>query len=288
MSSNRDQNSNETIGPEKLTRSVRQDRYCFETFCQEPMAHVKGILAEPSGTSLVESVLRTGRYAFEYAFCGDNTDIFIPTLASDGGYNFGGSSDVAGTGFELSFGGLKLGHPRNFTPVGVGPFASAGEDWFARVLLITDDASGVDLFFGFRKVAAYAATLTEYSDVAGIRILGTSDSSDATFTIVTNLNNAGSTDYSSTTPSVAVAGLEDATAVELEVRAVGGRALFFKNGVQILGASYTFDTGDTMKAVLRMLQATDVAAQIKVLAYEAGPLADRQEGTLLSLAGSTI
>jgi len=268
------------VGPENLTTSLLKDRYCFEQFMQDPFAHRKGSGTEPTGTTLTENMLATGRYRFEYYPIGENTDVFIPTLATDGGYNWGGSSDVAGTGFEVNFGGLKDKHPRNFVP--------SSEDWFARVLLIMDDASGADIFFGFRKAAAPAETLSEYGDVVGLRILGTSDSSNGTFTIVTNLNNVASTDsYTSTTPVPVVTPLEDATAIELEVRSVGGVAQFFVNGVRYGGVTYAFDSGDTMSNVLRMLQATDVAAQIKTLCYESGPLADRQPGTLLSLSGAT-
>lgn len=270
------------VGPENLTLSLLKGRYFFENFMQEPFARVKASNTdfEPMGTSLAEVVLMTGRYNLEYAFAGDNTDVFIPTLASEGGYNFGGSSDVAGTGFELSFGGLLNGHPRNHTP--------SSEDWFFRALFIVDDASGADIFLGFRKAGVYAATLSEYGDVVGLRVVGASGSTDGTFSIVTNLNNAAATDsYTSTTPVPAATGLEDATAFELEVRSVGGRAQWFINGVRYGGTTYTYDSGDVMKPVIRMLQATDVAAQIKVLAAEGGPLEDRQPGTLASLAGTT-
>jgi hypothetical protein len=270
------------VGPENLALSLLKGRYFFENFMQEPFARVKATNTdfEPMGSSLAEVVLNTGRYNLEYAFAGDNTDVFIPTLASEGGYNFGGSSDVAGTGFELNFGGLKDGHPRNHIP--------SSEEWFFRVLLIIDDASGADIFVGYRKVGAYAATLSEYGDVVGIRVVGASGSTDGTWSIVTNLNNAASTDsYTSTTPVPAKAGLEDATAVEVEVRSVGGSAQFFINGVRYVGVAYPFDSGDVVAPIVRMLQATDVAAQIKVLCAEGGPLADRQPGTLASLAGTT-
>lgn len=270
------------IGPEHLVPSLLKARYFFEDFQQEPFARVKGANTdfEPAGTSLAEISLFTGRHTLEYAFAGDNTDVFIPTLATEGGYNFGGSSDVAGTGFELNFGGVRNGHPRNHIP--------SSEDWFFRALLIVDDASGADIFLGYRKVATYAATLSEYGDVVGIRALGASGSTDAAFTIVTNLNNAASTDsYTSTTLVPSLAGLEDATVVELEVRSVGGQAQFFINGVRYGGITYTYDSGDVMAPVIRMLQATDVAAQIKVLCAEGGPLADRHPGTLASLSGTT-
>jgi hypothetical protein len=265
------------VGPERLNDSVLRGRYCFESFMQEPLVWVKGSTTEPAGTSLTEQAFNTGRNTFEYTFAGDSTDAFFPTLASEGGYNWGAFTTVAGSGVEVNFGGLKDGHPRNYQP--------SSEDSFARVLLILDDASGADIFFGFRKVAAYAATLTEYSDVAGIRILGDSSSTTGAFTVITNLNNAGSTDYTAT--ALSVTPLEDATAIELEVRSVAGKAQFYVNGVEYRPTTYTFDSGDIVAPVARFLQATDVAAQIKTLAFECGLLDSRQEGSLLSLAGAT-
>ena len=267
------------IGPENLTASLQKERYCFETFMMEPLCYKKGTLTAPGGTSLDAVVLDTGRYRFEFAFLGDFTDTLVPSLASEGGYDFGVlATAVAAQGAEVLFGGLKDGHPRNFIP--------ANEDWFARVLLITSNASGIDAFFGFRKVAAYALTLTEYTDFAGLRILGNSASTDAVYTVVTVLNNAGATDYTSTTTTVT--GLEDATVVELEVRSVAGKAFYLVNQAQVdVVAAYTFDASDVLCPVLRLLQTTDLAAQVKVLAYEAGPLADRQGETLNVLAGTT-
>lgn len=278
---NRGSIAKDAVGPERTSPSVVRGRYCFETFMSEPSVHVKGSFTEPLGTSLTEQVLMTGRHKFEYYFLGDNTDLLIPTLASEGGYNWGGNSNVVATGFEVCFGGVKDGHPRNFKP--------SGEDFFARILLITDDASGVDTFFGFRKNAdAPVATLTEVTDLFGIRILGNSDSTEAAFTLVSVLNNGGSTDYTSTTTTVT--GLEDATAVELEVRVRGRRAYAYVNGVEVSqgrSLAYDFDTGDFVTPVWRFLQMTDIAAQMKTLAFECGLIDDRQDGTLLSLAGST-
>lgn len=265
------------LTPDLLHADILKERYFFENFMQEPWCTVKGATTEPGGTSLTENIVDTGRYRFEYYFAGDATDFFVPRLASEGGYNWA-VGDALGTGVEINFGGLKDGHPRNHTP--------SGEDWFFRVLLIVDDASGVDIFVGFRRVAAVAATLTEYSDVAGIRILGASGSTDGTFTVITNLNNAGSTDYTATTTTVT--GLEDATAVELEVRSINGKAYFLVNGSMVAGSpTFTYDSGDVMAPVARLLQVTDVAAQIKTLAAEGGPLSYRRDATLLSLAGTT-
>lgn len=268
------------LGPDRFLLDFVKGRYCFENFMAPPLSTVKGLVTDaltPLGTSLQDQIVNTGRHTFEYAFAGDVTDAFVPTLASEGGYNWA-FGDAPGTGVEINFGGLLAGHPRNFTPITSG---GGGENWFARILLITDDASGIDAFLGFRKVATYAATLTEYADVLGVRVLGASGSTDAAFSVV-----YGATDF--TTASLNVTGLEDATAVELEVRAVNGKGLVFVNGVEYAWSSTkSFVADQVMAPVCRLLQMTDAAAQIKTLAYEAGPLEMRQSGSLLSLAGCT-
>jgi hypothetical protein len=268
------------IGPERTLLDLVRGRYCFENFMQSPFSWVKGGVTDitPLGTTLTEQAFNTGRHTFEYYFILGATDGFIPTLATDGGYNWA-SGDLLNGGFEINFGGLLASHPRNFVPL---TSDGGGEDWFARLLLITDDASGADIFFGFRKVATPAETLTEYADVFGVRILGASGSTDAAFSVITS-----ATDYTSTSLS-GVTGLEDATAVEVEVRSVGGKGQLYVNGSEVTGFTQkSFVAGHTFAPVCRALQVTDVFAQFKTLAYEAGPLACRQEGTLLSLAGST-
>jgi hypothetical protein len=269
------------IGPERLLLDLVRGRYCFESFMQPPLVTVKGAVTDalqPLGTSLTEQIINTGRHTFEYYFAGDVTDTFLPALATEGGYNWA-FGDAAGTGVEINFGGLLAGHPRNFQPLSSD--GSVGEDWFARLLLIVDDASGADLFLGFRKVASPAATLTEYADVLGVRVLGDSSSTTGSFSVITT-----ATDF--TTTALTATGLEDATAIELEVRAIGGKGYVYVNGVEVGGFTKSFVAGHVFSPVARLLQATDAAAQLKTLAYEAGPLACRLDQTLLSLAGSTI
>lgn len=265
------------VGPERLTPSLRAGRYMFETFMQEPACFIPGALqTAPGGTDLAVACAFTGRHLLYYTFVGDATDAFVPTLASEGGWNWVLTTATLARGVEVHFGGFKDGHPRNFVP--------SNEDWFARLLLLVDNVSGVDATFGFRKNADAVETLTEVTDIAGLRILGDSSSALAQLQIITNLNNAGSTDYTATALTPA---LTDAQTIELEVRSIGRVAKFFINGVQYTDTSLTFDSGDVLAPVARLIQATDLATQIKTLAYEAGPIDDRQEGSLLSLAGTT-
>lgn len=267
------------VGPERLTHSLLKNRYIFEPFGQEPSASKKGaVYAAPAGTSLQEQYIDTGLHRLEYSFLGDATDAFVPTLATDGGYNWASIATLTlNRGLEVCFGGTTAGHPRNFVP--------RSEDWFARVLLSIDDASGADITLGFKKAATPVLTLTEVTDIAGVRILGDASSALAALSVVTNLNNAGSTDYSS---SAIANTLTDGQYIELEVRAVAGKAQFFVNGVRVASTvSYTFDSGDVCAPVLRILQASDIAAEVKTFAYEAGPLKDRNPANLVTLAFAT-
>lgn len=267
------------IGPERLSDDVTKRRYCFENFMQEPLNTKAGILLAPGGTALQACLIFTGNYTFQWATTADETDQFYPTLATDGGYNFQiANTPVLADGVEINFGGDIVGHPRNWTP--------SSEDFFARVLINLTDASGGDVVFGVKKAAATVATLTEITDLFAIRSLGNSASSDTAWSVLTNLNNAGATDYTST--SVSLTGLEDLTAVELEVRSVAGKGFLFVNGVPVPGApAFTFDTGDNVSPILRFAQTTDTTAAYKVFAYESGPIEARRPESLLTLAQAT-
>lgn len=268
------------VGPENMVDSILRGRYLMELFNQDPMVSKKGgIYVAPAGTSLQEQILDTGRYRLEYSFLGDATDAFVPTLATDGGYNWAAiASNTLDRGAEVCFGGTTVAHPRNF-------IASA-EDWFFRVLLSIDDASGADIVVGFKKVATPVLTLTEVTDIAGVRILGDSSSALAALSIVTNLNNGGTSDVVST--AIDTGSLTDGQVIELEVRSIAKKAQFFVNGVRKFpSAVFTFDTDDVLAPVIRFLQTTDIAAEVKTYAAEAGPIADRSKDTLLSLAFAT-
>jgi hypothetical protein len=271
------------IGPERMSISVLQDRYCFETFMQQPFAYKvpaegAGIVA-PAGTALQSCVVDTQRNKFLFATLVDETDQFLPILATDGGYNWIiPGTPVLNDAIEINFAGSDLASaPRNVKP--------SQEDCFARVLLRTEDASGSDIFFGYRRVGTVVAGYTDITDLFGVRILGNSGSTDAVFSILTQLNNTSS-DVVET--SVSVTGLEDDTNIELEVRAVGGKLFVLVNGVAVAGApAFTADSGDAFSPVLRITETTDVTAYVKTFVYEGGLLVSRQQGTLSSLARTT-
>lgn len=267
------------IGAERLADDFLKGRYCFENFSQEPFNTKAGILLAPGGTALQACLINTGNYTFQWATTADETDQFYPTLGTDGGYNFQiATTPVLADGVEINFGGDVAAHPRNFT---------AGEKFFARVLINVTDASGADLTFGVKKTAATVATLTEITDLLAIRTVGNSASTDTVWTVLTNLNNGGSTDYTAT--SVTLTGLEDLTAVELEVRGNELRQGFlFVNGVPVPGApAFTFDSGDSLSPIFRAAQTTDTTAAIKVFAFECGLIESRRPESLVTLASAT-
>ncbi len=268
------------ITPNKFHDSALKGRYLFETFQSEPLCTVPGgTLTDPAGTSLQNIRIDTGFNVFEFSYLGDATAAFVPTLASDGGYNWGVFNTDGLIGAEINFGGQKNGHPRNFIP--------RNEDWFLRVLFNVDNWSGVDIVVGFRKAGAAVATLTEVTDVAGIRILGDSSSALAALSAITNLNNGGTSDYIST--AIDTGSLTDGTTVEVEVRSIAGKAQFFVNSNRVAsGVSYTFDSGDVCSPVVRMLETTDLVGQMKTMAAECGPMVARVKRSLQSLAGDTV
>ena len=264
-------------GARNLDLSSRVGRYAFETFMSVPMLQQKTGQAV-GGTDATSNLADTGRYIFEYYLIGTASDNFGPILGTDGGYDWSFGNTALGAGCEVNFGSLLQGHPRTYVP--------SQEDSFARILVNVEDASGADLFFGFRKVGINKTDLTDITDVAGIRILGNDGSTDANFSIITNLNNAGATDITVTTTTVT--GLEDGVSVELEVRNVGGKAFFYVNGAPVSGAPvYTYDSGDYVTPIFRALQTTDVSGTIKTLAFECGLVEERLDATLISVAGAT-
>lgn len=271
------------VNPEHLALAILKGRYFYDDFIMDPLCLKKGELTTPGGTDLQEQNFFTGRHWFEYTYVGDATDAFLPTLATDGGYNWVLTTATLDRGVEICFGGLKDKHPRNHTP---RTSTGLGEEWFVRALFNVDDASGADVVLAFRKAGAYAATLSEYGDIAGIRVLGDSSSALAALSVVTNLNNVAATD--SYTSTALTQTLTDGSSVELEVWSKAGKQRYFVNGVRVgQAAEYTYDAGDSFAPVARLLQATDIAAQLKLLAVEGGPLNCRRDVSLATLAAAS-
>lgn len=273
-------NADDGVAPSNLDFALLRGRYFLELFAYDPLCLVPGISTDlsPAGTTLQAVMVDSGFNRFQYTFLGEATASVIPLMGSEGGWNWNTATNLDGIGVEVNFGGDLERHPRNCTP--------SSEDWFFRALVAADDWSGADIALGFKKAATALTTLTEVTDFAGVRVLGDSSSALAALTVATVLNNAGATDYTST--AVDTGSITDETNVEIEVRAVGGKAQFFVNGSRVASAvDYTFDSGDKCSPIIRLIQATDLAAQLKTLAAEGGPLYARRPESLVSLAAGT-
>ncbi len=268
MGIRRNQIEKNQIGAELLTAAQRRHRWAHEEFMEEP--HVYTATDDngaPTGTTGNVNICDTGQYRFEYVILGAGQTIVRPVLATDGGYDWG-MDQTATEGCEINFASLKQGHPRMFK-IGTDP------SFYARFRFTMEDASGYDLFFGFRKNQAYQTAVETYTDFALIRVLGDSSSAAAAVTTVTNLNDA--TDSTVTTTASTVA---DAADTELEVRVIGRRAMFLFNGAQIGQTTFDFDLTDWVIPVAFLLHTTDVGGQFKSLGFECNDLKGRPAGLL--------
>jgi hypothetical protein len=256
-----------------LENAIRTGRYFYDNF---GMPLRTGVYTDPdtdpAGTDTTVNVWDTGRHVFLYTNIGEATATLKPSLTTDGYPTFALEA-LLGQGFELNFGGILAGHPRN-TLMG-------SEDAFFRALLAVDNASGIDLFFGFRRIEATAAALDTYTDIAGLRVLGDSSSAAAAISILTELNDDTAPTSVETTQTLA-----DATDIELEVRVRENRYAEFRiNGAEttVKVTGFRFDTGDVLCPVIHVLHTTDVFAEFKLKAVEGGPLNCRN-ASLLSAA----
>lgn len=270
MAVNRRTLADEAVGPEKVSDSLRRHRYARAEFMNEPLCWTKtdgnGI---PTGTTAAENLFFTGEHTFEYYILGAGQTIVAPVLASEAGYDFG-MDQTAAEGVEINFGSHKTAHPRCYL---VGT-----EAFYARLRFTVEDVSGVDFFFGFRKVGAAAVALATYTDLAGFQLLGDSSSALSPINLLTNLNDATDITSVDTTQTLA-----DGIEVELEVQVRADRtARFFKNGASptVDVTSFSFDSGDYLTPFAYILHTTDVAGQIKLLSFECGLLDDRPVGLL--------
>lgn len=273
----------DSVGPERLTPSLRRGRYCRDKFMDPPIcwdAEAATADGAPGGTTGRANAVWTGRHTFQYYILGAGQTIVAPTLATDGGYDFG-LDQTAAEGVEINFGSLKADHPRVFR---LGSSSITGDDdFYARLYFSVEDVSGVDLWFGFRggaSIQGVQTALATYTDLFGLRVLGDSSSAAGAITVAQNLNDA--TDITETTLTDTLA---DGTAVEFEVQVRARKAYSFINGVPKRETNFTFDAGDYLTSTAYILHTTDVAGQIKILGFECGFLEDRPQSLLSVVRG---
>lgn len=127
------------------------------------------------------------------------------------------------------------------------------------------DVSGTDDFcVGFRKQAAYAANVDDYTDAAYFQVVSTA------VNIETILNNAA-TSTTATTNTVA-----DGVTFTLRVEVRSGVTWFYINDeAPSTQVNFTFDTGDVIMPFIFFLHSSDLAGAVNISRWECGKLYDR-------------
>jgi len=260
------------VGPELLSKSFREGRYGFETFSQQPFSWtVTDGFGDPTGTTGNQNAFFSGKNTWLWHVRGTQT-ILVPSLTTDGFYNFALDQTLA-DGWELLVGGNETVTTGGDIPT---HYTMGTDDCFFRLLVNVEDASGLDLYVGLRKVEAFQATIDDYDELAAVRVLGDSSSAAADITLERILNNAAtaSTQTGDT--------LADATDLEILVQTSGRTVGFFLNGAAPSTdvTNFQFDSGEVVMPFVAFAQTTDLTGEFKLKRAEWGLLADKPISTL--------
>lgn len=193
-----------------------------------------------------------GRKIFSYNVAEQTV---VTPAAGNAGLNIAGDQ-TDDDGFEFSFG---LAGDAN---IACGKTVGTDDPFYIKATLTIADVSGTDeLLVGFRKNADCAAAISSYTDYAFLNV----NAGDVT--INTRKNNNAAPSPTDTDIDVA-----DAGTVTLEVRVdADGNAKFFVNGSDdIESLDFTFDSGDVLIPVIRILQASDLTGDVTLSDVEFG------------------
>ena len=261
------------VGPETLSDSLRNYRYGFEPFAQQPFSFtLTDGFGDPTGTAGNQNAFFTGRNTLVWHVLGTQ-DILVPVFTTDGYYNFGLDQTLA-DGWELLFGGTEGvttgGNVSTHYTVGT-------HDCFFRLRFAAEDISGANLIVGFRKVEAFQADYEDYDELAGIQTLGASGTATGAINIVSILNDAA-TSSTSTGDTTA-----DTTDYEFLVKVDSDGAVTFAidGAPPSTTATFTFDDGEIIQPFVHFLNTTDVVGELKLQRAEWGLLADLPLSTIL-------
>ena len=236
-----------------IRRSAWDQKYFADTFQTQPItAKVAGGAA--TGTAGDNNVLFTRFNAFEWWVIGTQT-ILAPSLDAFG-LNLVQDA-TAGDGLELDM-GITAQCPAAFI---IGTDAA----FFMRCEFKVQDASGTNpLIMGFRKIAAFDATLANYTDFATIGIVGTSDPN--LIKIQTQLATGGvvATDTTQTWADGAVHSLT------VNVSAAGVVTYKVDDAAPTVTAAYTFANAATVIPFIRFTNAADVTTQAAIDSFQVG------------------
>jgi hypothetical protein len=223
------------------------DKYVHEMFETMP---TQGTKAGGAPSATLENVLRCGS-GMEFSWIAIVGQTLMPTWG-DPGLDI--ACDQTGSdGFEMST-GIGAGNPRQFTISTDGAF-------FVRVRGTIADVSGYTEFaVGFRKRAAYAAAIDDYTDMAVLNV-----QAGAVF-IETILNNAAttSTDTTNTWADAATHSLA------VLVTKAGVVTYQYDDAAPTTVAAFTFDSTDEVIPFIHFLQGADLAGATPILEFECG------------------
>lgn len=145
----------------------------------------------------------------------------------------------------------------------IGPSFKIGTDpaFFARITLYIADVSGSDeTFLGFRKVQTYDAAIATYTDKALIGNV------NGDIKLMTLLNNAGGV-VTDTTDNWADG---EVHTLGVYVSAAGVVTYKLDDHDPTAVAAFTFDDGDEVVPMFRMLHDVTSPGAVEVIAYEGG------------------
>lgn len=223
--------------------------HTYETFDSNPVTSARAGGAATGATGDT-NVLGLGPNMFEYHIKGTQT-ILAPVLTATGlDINM---DQTDNDGVELSM-GITAKSRHSFIIGTDGPFKF-------RVKFKIADVSGTDdCAIGFRKAAAYAANIDDYTDMAVLNVIS------GAINIETIDDNAATT-TTDTTDTWA-----DGETHELQVNVSAAGVVTYKiDGVApTTTAAFTFDNGDTVVPFMFFLNATDVAGAVELIEWECG------------------
>jgi hypothetical protein len=234
-----------------INRRYWDQNYMFDDFQINPVTSAVGGGAA-TGAAGDSNVLFSQFGQYEWNVIGTQT-ILAPKLDSFG-LNLV-QDNTAADGIEMCVGQTALS-PMAFT---IGDDAA----FFVQMVFKVQDVSGANpLILGLRKVQAFDATLSNYTDFVSIGIVGTAGK----IQLQTQLNGGGVT----TTDTTQVATDGSTFQLKIKVSATGVVTYEYNYQAPTVVAAFTFDDGDVVVPFWRFVEAADITTQAATNYFEMG------------------
>ena len=238
-----------------INRRYWDNQYFFDNFSTMPVYAGNTGSGLPTGTAGDLNSLQTGFSNFQWNVIGTQT-LVAPSWSSTLGLNLAQDA-TASDGMELSAG---FSSTTRFQ-------YTVGTDnaFFLKGQFKANDASGCNpLIIGFRKLAAFDATLSNYTDFVSIGVVGTANPN--TIKIQTQLASGGVTTTDTTQT------LADNTLItfEIDVSSTGVVTYKINGSAPTATAAFTFAAGTIVVPFVRFTQAADVSENVNCNYLECG------------------